>query len=167
MGRGPRIAVAALLAFSLASSLVAADDHGGRLLVNEERLEQNKPSVVHAVVDLPPSWVLGVVEVHIEVQGPGTNEELVERRTGVEGGGTELVTVPWTPSQAGNHTLNAEVLLGDERRVIEERTVFVEPPSTSRDASAGVIPHTAPGTVQWAIAFGVLFFVTRASLERW
>jgi hypothetical protein len=65
--------------------------------------------------------------------------------------------------------LQAAAVVGGDRHVIgEERTVFVSPgrSSSSSGPGAGVLPHTAPGTVQWAIAFGILFFFARAGLDR-
>jgi hypothetical protein len=153
----------AILATSLAAASPAVDASDDQLLVNEAKLEQGRPGVVHVVVDTPPGAGGDALTIHLTVEGPGSRDEVhvTEQRRSVD---DQLVTVPWTPTQTGNHTLRAEIDLGDRTRLVEERTVFVPAASSSADSSAGVLPHSAPGTVQWAIAFGILFFVTRASL---
>lgn len=165
MGKGPALAVAGLLTFSLALSASVASAGGSKLLVNEDSIQQNRPGVVHAVVDLRDTDA-DASEIHLRIEGPGSSERIVERHPGLGGSGPHLVTIPWTPLHAGNHALQTEVLVGEERRELAERTVFVTPAGSGPEATGGVLPHTAPGTVQWAIAFGFLFFVTRASLGR-
>jgi len=166
-GTGPELAVIGILALSL--GLPVASTLEGELLVNEDRLEGGQPGVVHAVVDVGGTDGAEAREVHLSIDGPGSDEQIVERRSELPSSGSRLVTLAWTPAQAGNHTLQAEAVVGGERHVIgEERTVFISPASSSSSSgsSAGVLPHTAPGTVQWAIAFGILFFFARAGLDR-
>lgn len=165
MGRGQMQAGIALLALCLvvlSSSVQGAQE---RLLVNEERLEQGQPSMVHVVIDPPPGAEQAELATWVTVQGPGSSHTL-EPATDVRDGGSQLVTMPWTPSQAGNHTLQAHLELGGHEQVLAEERVLVPPASSSEAEASGWVPSTAPGTVQWAIAFGLLFVFTRASLER-
>jgi hypothetical protein len=167
MGRGPELAVIGILALSLGLPVASALE--GELLVNEDRLERGQPGVVHAVVDVGGTDGAEAWEVHLSIDGPGSDEQIVEQRNALPSSGSRLVTLAWTPAQAGNHTLQAAAVVGGDRHVIDNgRTVWVSPgrSSSSSGPSAGVLPHTAPGTVQWAIAFGILFFFARAGLDR-
>lgn len=136
----------------------------GRLLVDESDYRVGKADVIHVVVDPPAGVDADTIEVTVTVEGPSGVREITET---IEPGGKgpQLVTLPWTPRQAGEHVLVAESQVG-ELHVAQEETVHVSQAPSASSRSDGWTPETAPGTVQWAIAFGVLFFFARAGLTR-
>lgn len=160
MGRGAFPVGLAILALTLGVGSSLAAGELGELLVNEDRLHQGQPNVVHVSVDTPRDEQPLNVRVTIEgIDGAGT----VEQSRTVPAGGDELVTVTWTPKRAGPYTIEARTYAGGDLLDADVRSVEVAP-SPAPAGDQGVVPHTAPGTVQWAIAFGVLFFVARAGL---
>lgn len=161
MGRAAvRVGLAMLvLALGVGSSLAAGQM--GEIIVAEDRLYQGQPNVVHVSVETPRDE--RPVNVHVTIEGIDGTSPVEETRT-VSAGEAELVTVPWTPKRAGSYTIEAHTYAGGSLLDTDVRSVHVDSmPSRAGDES--LVPHTAPGTVQWAIAFGVLFFVARAGLE--
>jgi hypothetical protein len=140
----------------------AASAQQARLMTSQEP-ERGLPDVVHVAVRAPPEAAGDTMEVWLQVEGPA---EIRERQleAPAAGPGTEqLVTVPWTPRERGEHELQAEVTVGGEVLRSEDKTVQV---GSGAAQPRGPLPESAPGTVQWAIAFGFLFFVARAGIDR-
>lgn len=163
MGRGRTRAVLLLLGAVLVVSLAPAT-LADRMIVEDEH-RQDLPSLLHIVVEPPAEATMEAqtVSVVVTVEGPAGERELATHPEIAEDAGKQLVTVSWTPEHVGEHTLRAEVELGEETRVLEEREVYV---SSDPERSGSSLPDTAPGTVQWAIAFGFLFFAARAGFGR-
>lgn len=163
MGRGAvQLGLLILLGTLAASSTIAAGDMA-QLVVDEDGLYQGQTNVIHVAVDAPRAKQ--TVDVHVTIErmhGTGT----VERAETVPAGDAQLVTVTWTPKRAGAYTLEARTYAQDALLDVDQRTVEVGTLPATADAGDSGLPATAPGTVQWAIAFGILFFVARAGLGR-
>jgi len=160
MGRGRAVAGLGLLLAGLVL-LSTAGTAADRLIVDEQELERGVPAVVHVVLDSPVDPPAGTVDVTVTVEGPVQTRERAATHE-LSGPGEQLVTVTWTPDRVGEHALVAKANVSGTERVIGERNVTV----TMGPSQAGSsLPDTAPGTVQWAIAFGILFFVARAGLH--
>lgn len=155
------LAAVALLAVTPSLAAAGVDDE---IRVPEIGTRAGATSVFHVVVHPPEHFDRVGMEIVATIEGPGGEEEVVRHGQLLEGGDASLISLGWTPDRPGEHTLDAEVTVAGEVRDLEPVTVDVAPPSP---ASAGSgLPDTAPGTVQWAIAFGILFFVTRATVRR-
>lgn len=161
MGRSPVPVGLAILALTLGAGSSLAAGEMGELLVNEDRLHQGQPNVVHVSLETPRDE--RPVNVRVAIEGIDGARTVEHSRT-VPAGGSELVTVTWTPKRAGPYTIEAHTSVGGDLLDVDVRSVEVAPSPARAGDEGELLPHTAPGTVQWAIAFGVLFFVARAGL---
>lgn len=158
MRRGLAFALmaASVLAVGAAPSIVQAGSD--RFLVDEADLEAGEPALVHAVVRGTPQGE-APVEIALTVEGP-ENVQQVRRSTEVDGGGQRLISMAWTPDRPGQHTLSGEALVAGRAVDLGSRTVQVA--SDPSGNGPHPLPQTAPGSIQWAIVFSILYAVTRS-----